>query len=122
MRCSRLACHFLALLALLAGGASGAGYPDKPIRLLIPFPPGSASDLIGRTLGAKLSEHFGQPVLIENRPGAGGTIATAEMLKSAADGHTIMIGTMGTQVARCWAPLRPTSARSFGAILKNGAA
>ena len=96
MRCSRLACHFLALLALLAGGAAGAGYPDKPIRLLIPFPPGSASDLIGRTLGAKLSERFGQPVLIDNRPGAGGTIATAEMLKSTADGYTIMTGTIGT--------------------------
>ena len=84
------------LLLLAAVLSAGAAYPDKPIRLLIPFPPGSASDLIGRTLGAKLSERFGQPVLIENRPGAGGTIATAEMLKSVADGYTIMTGTMGT--------------------------
>ena len=73
-----------------------AAYPDKPVRLLIPFPPGSASDLIGRTLGAKLSERFGQPVVIENRPGAGGTIATAEMVKAAPDGYTLMTGAMGT--------------------------
>ena len=102
--------------------SAGAGYPDKPIRLLIPFPPGSASDLIGRTLGAKLSERFGQPVLIENRPGAGGTIATAEMLKSTADGYTIMTGAMGNQVARYRAPRQPGSAPSFGATSKNGAA
>jgi tripartite-type tricarboxylate transporter receptor subunit TctC len=84
-----------ALLAATLSGAQAA-WPDKPIRILVTFPPGSASDLIARTLADKLGAKFSSGVVVENRPGAGGTIAITEMLKSAKDGYTIMTGTMGT--------------------------
>jgi tripartite-type tricarboxylate transporter receptor subunit TctC len=83
-----------ALLCLAA--LAQAAWPDKPIRIIVPFPPGSASDLVARTLADKLGAKFSAGVVVENRPGAGGTIASAEMLKSAKDGYTIMTGTMGT--------------------------
>ena len=86
----------IAPLALCFAACASAAWPDRPIRILVPFPPGSASDLIARTLAEKLTIRFPGGVLVENRPGAGGTIATAEMLKSAKDGYTIMTGTMGT--------------------------
>lgn len=87
---------FLAPVLLLFAVCASAAWPDKPIRILVPFPPGSASDLIARTLAEKLTLRFPSGVLVENRPGAGGTIATTEMLKTAKDGYTIMTGTMGT--------------------------
>jgi tripartite-type tricarboxylate transporter receptor subunit TctC len=85
-----------ALLCAAAFSSVQAAWPDKPIRILVTFPPGSASDLIARTLADKLSAKFSSGVVVENRPGAGGTIATTEMLKSPKDGYTIMTGTMGT--------------------------
>ena len=89
----RLLCALPLVLALTHAQAA---WPDRPIRILVPFPPGSASDLIARTLADKLQPKFPAGVIVENRPGAGGTIATAEMLKSPRDGYTIMTGTMGT--------------------------
>lgn len=90
---SRLLCALPLALSLSLAHAS---WPDKPIRILVPFPPGSASDLIARTLADKLQAKFPAGLVVENRPGAGGTIATAEMVKSPRDGYTIMTGTMGT--------------------------
>ena len=89
----RTAC---ALLLTTTCVCAQAAWPDKPIRILVPFPPGSASDLIARTLADKLQAKFPAGMVVENRPGAGGTIATAEMIKSPKDGYTIMTGTMGT--------------------------
>lgn len=86
----------LAFALLSFAACASAAWPDKPIKILVPFPPGSASDLVARTIADKLSAKFSAGVLVENRPGAGGGIATAELLKSAKDGHTIMTGTMGT--------------------------
>ena len=64
------------LAALLATAATAQSrYPDKPIRLVVPFPPGSASDFLARTVGQKLNEKYGQQVVIDNRPGAGGSWA-----------------------------------------------
>ena len=71
-------------------------WPTKAVRWLVPFPPGSASDITARVLADRLTAAWGQTVLVENRPGAGGTIATAELVRAAADGYTIMSGTMGT--------------------------
>ncbi len=93
--------RFLALAAaglLLAGALplQAQTWPTKQVRWLVPFPPGGASDITARILADHLSRLWGQAVLIENRPGAGGTIATAEMAKAPADGYTIMSGTMGT--------------------------
>jgi tripartite-type tricarboxylate transporter receptor subunit TctC len=71
-------------------------YPSKQIRLIVPFPPGGATDIIGRTLAQKLVAQMGQTVIVENRPGAGGTLGSAELLKAAPDGYTILLGTTST--------------------------
>lgn len=87
---------------LAASGASLApplwaqAWPAKPVRWLVPFPPGSASDITARVLADQLAKLWGQGVQVENRPGAGGTIASAELAKASPDGYTVMSGTMGT--------------------------
>ena len=88
--------HTLLPLFLLTVAFNASAWPNKPIHIIVPFPPGSASDLIARTLAEKLQTRFSNAMVVENRPGAGGTIATTELAKSAKDGYAIMIGTMGT--------------------------
>ena len=85
---------FLAVLAF-ATGVAAQSYPAKPIKLIVPFPAGSTPDIVGRALGQKLNEAWGQPVVVENKTGAGGNIGTAEAAKSAPDGHTLVIGING---------------------------
>jgi tripartite-type tricarboxylate transporter receptor subunit TctC len=80
------------LLALVAPGAYGQTFPNRPLRIIDAFPAGGASDFLARTIGSKLSESLGQPVLIENRPGAAGTIGTHVAAKSPPDGHTLLMG------------------------------
>ena len=88
-----------ALLAVLVIGAHAPGaqaqakFPNRPIRLLIPFAPGGGVDVIARIVGQKLSEKIGQPILIESKPGAGGTIATNELMRSEPDGYTLLMTT-----------------------------
>ena len=80
---------------LLAAGAAAAQdkYPTKPIRMVVPFPPGSASDVLARTLGQKLGDLYGQQIVIDNRPGAGGVVGSTLITKSVPDGYTLgMIG------------------------------
>jgi tripartite-type tricarboxylate transporter receptor subunit TctC len=89
---------------VVAGAAAGLGavlplgapaqtaWPSKPIRIIAPFPPGGTSDLIGRVVGAKLQEALGQTVLVENRPGAGGSVGSDVAAKSPPDGYTILVG------------------------------
>jgi len=71
-------------------------YPVKPIRLIVPFPPGGPTDILGRVLGNQLTQTLGQPVLVENRAGAGGTIAAEVAARSVPDGYTLFFGTSGT--------------------------
>ena len=86
-------------LALSAAGASLAqSYPAKPIRLLVPLAAGSTADILSRTIGNELAREFGQSVVVENKPGAGGTIAMADLARSAPDGHTIAFASQGTLV------------------------
>jgi tripartite-type tricarboxylate transporter receptor subunit TctC len=91
----------LGLMALVAFGAAdsiaqpASQYPTRPIRILIPFPPGGAADTIGRTTGEQLSIQVAQPVVIDNRPGAGGRLATEMLAKSNPDGYTLLVGTVG---------------------------
>jgi len=80
----------LTALAAFAPQGHAQGYPNKPVRLIIAFTPGSSIDIVGRAVAAKLSELWGQPVVAENRAGAGGSIGSAVVVKSAPDGHTLL--------------------------------
>ena len=87
----------LLIVALCAVGAVHAQgiYPNRPLRLIIPWPPGQATDLVGRVLAQRLAELLGQPVVADNRPGAGGTIGTDQAARAAADGYTILAASSG---------------------------
>jgi tripartite-type tricarboxylate transporter receptor subunit TctC len=84
----------LLLLAALAfaGSAAAQSYPSQPIRFIVPFTPGTGMDMIARHVGPKLTERLGQPVVVENRPGASGNIGAEAVAKAAPDGHTLMVG------------------------------
>jgi tripartite-type tricarboxylate transporter receptor subunit TctC len=93
--------RFLATLAACALGLSAAwadDYPSKPVKIIVPFTAGSATDILARTVGQKLSELWNQPVVIDNRGGAGGTIGAAIVAKSPADGSTLLVHSAGQAV------------------------
>src|SRR5215211_4707060 len=73
------------------GAAAAQSYPNKPVHLIISFTPGSATDIVGRAVGQKLSEMWGQPVVVENRPGAGGSIGSNVVAQSPPDGYTLLV-------------------------------
>src|SRR5258706_13044528 len=83
---------FILFLFLISSGVAAQGYPDKPVRLIIPFPPGGSNDVVGRVIGAQLGERLGQTVIIDNRGGAGGTIGIAPAAKAAPAGYTLLLG------------------------------
>jgi len=89
----------LAVAILAAGSAAAQPYPGKPIHLIVPFGPGGSNDIVGRILAAKLTESVGQPVIVDNRPGAGGTVGTDAVVNSSPDGYTVMIGATSTIAA-----------------------
>lgn len=90
-------CAFLVLMAA-AACVCAQGFPAKPIRWVVPYPAGGGSDVIARTIGAQLSANTGQPVLIDNRPGAGTIVGAEAVAKSPADGYTILSADNGTLV------------------------
>jgi tripartite-type tricarboxylate transporter receptor subunit TctC len=91
---ARLAVSIFA--AFVAAAAFGQGtYPDKPIRFIVPFTAGSGTDIVARTLGEAMSRGLGQPIIIENRPGAGGTLGAAQVAKSSPDGYTLLVHSAG---------------------------
>src|SRR5688572_12780045 len=77
-------------LALFASVALAQTYPAKPVRLVVAFTPGSSTDIIGRAVAAKLQEMWGQPVVVENRAGAGGTVGSEFVLRADPDGYTLL--------------------------------
>src|SRR6266850_1196623 len=96
MKLARLAAFVL--FALHAVAAAAQAYPSKPIRLMVPFPPGGSTDIVARIVAQKLGAQLGQQLVIENRGGAGGTLGTAVVAKAPADGYTLVIGTTSTHV------------------------
>src|SRR5207302_2168677 len=86
----------IAVIMLVSTTASAQNYPTRPIRMLIPFTAGSAADIIARAMEPQLRERLGQAIVIDNRGGAGGNIAADLTAKSAPDGYTLMMGTIGT--------------------------
>jgi tripartite-type tricarboxylate transporter receptor subunit TctC len=89
----------------ISGGAFAQAFPSKPIRILVPFPAGGTTDIVARLVGQRMSEQVGQPVLVENRAGAGGTIAAAEVARSAPDGYTLLIHNVTFPIASVAAAL-----------------
>jgi tripartite-type tricarboxylate transporter receptor subunit TctC len=86
-----------ALAVALAVLPAAAQYPAKPIRIVVPFPPGGGVDIVARTVGEKISGRLGQPVVVDNKPGASMTIGTDAVAKSAPDGYTLLLGPIGNQ-------------------------
>src|SRR5688572_21207163 len=82
---------FAVLLTVASAVCMAQTYPTKPIRLIIPFPPGGSNDVVGRAIGQQLAERLGQGVVIDNRGGAGGVIGTNEAAKAAPDGYTLLL-------------------------------
>jgi tripartite-type tricarboxylate transporter receptor subunit TctC len=94
MKFPRLPLALVVLLAPLAAIAQ-SNWPDKPIRIIVPFTAGSGTDIIARTIAEPMSRSLGQPIVIENRPGAGGTLGAAQVAKSAPDGYTLLVHSAG---------------------------
>lgn len=93
---------FAALCAVAAAAAASAGaqsFPAKPIKIVVPYAPGGATDLLARTVGQHMSEHMGQPVIVDNRPGANGMLGSTVVAKAPADGYTIGIASPGNHAA-----------------------
>ena len=86
-------------LVLAAGSALAQAWPTRPISLVVPFPPGGTTDVLARALGEKLAKSLGQPVVIENRPGAGATLGADYVAKSKADGYTLLMGAVHHTIA-----------------------
>ena len=94
--------HVLLAAAALTATASAhsqnaaTNYPAKPIKVIVTFTPGGAPDILGRIIADRLTATWGQPVLVENKPGAGGNIGSDIVAKAAPDGYTLVVGTVGT--------------------------
>ncbi|HYH43184.1 MAG TPA: tripartite tricarboxylate transporter substrate binding protein [Burkholderiales bacterium] len=108
----------LALLAFLAASAHAQPYPAKPLRLVVPFAAGGGSDLVARTVAQKLTEALGQPVVVDNRAGAAGTIGAEIVAKSPPDGHTLLMGSSGPLAINpsLYAKLPYDAARDFAPV------
>ncbi|MEI7497052.1 MAG: tripartite tricarboxylate transporter substrate binding protein [Betaproteobacteria bacterium] len=124
----RLALSLMVLLNLFVHASvnAQAAYPDRPIKLVVPYPPGGTTDLLARTLAPRLSERLGQPILIENRAGAGGVIGSQVVAKSPADGYTLVFGSIAShgilpaiQTPQPYDPIRDFAPVSLVAITPN---
>jgi tripartite-type tricarboxylate transporter receptor subunit TctC len=107
----------IAALAVFGGTACAAGFPDKPITIIVPYTAGGSSDALARLLGKQLSEQLGQPVLVDNKPGAGATVGTAQVAKAPADGYTLLLAdTAQTTAPALYPRLSYDAVTSFRAV------
>ena len=95
----RLVCTAAVLLAVAGSAAAQAPWPSKPIRFVVGFPAGGTTDVMARMIGTPLQKALGQPIVVDNRPGASGNIAAAETIKAAPDGYTLMVAPISVQTA-----------------------
>ncbi|MGZ8993396.1 MAG: Bug family tripartite tricarboxylate transporter substrate binding protein [Burkholderiaceae bacterium] len=95
-RLTALAAIVAALTVAHADVALAQSYPNKPLRIMVPFPPGGSTDVMARSLAAELTKSLGQPVVVENKAGANGNIGSAEVAKAPADGYTLLLSGVGT--------------------------
>ena len=96
MKTFRIACLLALSLSFISGASAQTAYPVKPIRIVVPYPAGGGIDVMSRLLGQQLSQRLGQPVVIENKPGAGTIVAAESVARAAPDGHTLMMTTDAT--------------------------
>jgi tripartite-type tricarboxylate transporter receptor subunit TctC len=108
------------LLAVCSGLALAQAYPTKPIRLIIPFPPGGSNDVVGRSIGQQLAERLGQGVVIDNRGGAGGVIGTNEAGKAAPDGYTLLLISTAFPTSIAFNRLPQDAMKSFAPVAMLG--
>ena len=119
----RLRISLLTLIAALSfapmAAAQAPAYPTKPIRIVVPFPPGGATDILARDVAQKLTEAWGQQVIVDNRPGAGGNVGSELVAKSAPDGYTLEMGTVGTHAinASLYAKMPYDHVKDFAPII-----
>ena len=119
--------HALAGALLLSPAAARAGdWPERPVRMIIPFAPGAGADIVGRTFAEELAKALGQPVVVDNKGGAGGLMGTAEGARAAADGYTLLLDSQGTTVfniglykAPGYDPLKDLVPLSVAGVLPN---
>lgn len=112
----------LLAFALAAGAAVAQDYPNKPLKLIVPFAPGGVTDTSGRAVAEALAARLGQPVVVENRPGASGNIGTAQVAQAAPDGYTLVLGFDGTMVINphVFANMPFNTLRDFAPVTKLG--
>jgi tripartite-type tricarboxylate transporter receptor subunit TctC len=119
-------CVWAVLVALTLPGTSAlAQFPDRPIRFVIPFPPGGTNDIVGRLVADGMAARLGQPLVIENRGGAGGALGAEVVAKTPPDGYTILLGGSGSltinQLVRRNLPYDPTTAFAPIGLIGSGA-
>ena len=112
--------QFASLFILPSAVPAADAYPSKPVRLIIPFPPGGSNDIVGRLIAAKLSERLGKQVVVDNRGGAGGVIGTEMAAKADPDGYTLLIASAAYAINPALYKLPYDPMKSFTPIAKLG--